>query len=109
MGEGTVQIRMYDGVIRTLKGVHYVPGLRKSMISLGQLASKGCEVAIHKDSLRVSKGAFVVMKGDMFHNLYLLRGSTVLGKSRLKSTVLVEKMSKPGIREGTLGFCIGRI
>ena len=81
MGVGTVKIRMFDGVIRTLTGVHYVPGLRKSLISLGQLASMGCKVTLEKDGLKVSRGALILMKGDMFRNLYLLKGTTVLGET----------------------------
>ena len=34
-GIGSVQIQVFDGVIRTLTNVRYVPGLRKSLISLG--------------------------------------------------------------------------
>ena len=79
------------------------------MVSLGQLSSKGCKVTMEKDSLRVSKGALVVIKGDMFQNLYLLKGSTVLGESRVGAYSSRGKMSKLGIREGTLSFCIGRI
>jgi len=74
MGEGIVWIRMFDRVIRTLTDVQYVPGLWKSLISLGQLASLGCKVTIEKDSLKVSRGALVFMKGDGFRNLYLLKG-----------------------------------
>ena len=49
MGSGSVQIRMFDGVVRTLTNVRYVPGLRKSLISLGQLDSLGCKITIEKD------------------------------------------------------------
>ena len=35
MGSGSVQIRMFDGVVRTLTNVRYVLGLRKSLISFG--------------------------------------------------------------------------
>ena len=62
-GIGSVQIRMFDGVVRTLTNVRYVPGLRKSLISLGQLDSLGCKIIIESDSLRVSKGVLVVIKG----------------------------------------------
>jgi len=38
-------------------------------------------VTIKKDSLKVSRGALVLMKRDGFRNLYLLKGTTVLGES----------------------------
>lgn len=80
MGVGSVRIRMYDGIVRTLSDVRYVPGLRKSLISLGQLASLGCKITIVKDGLRVSREALVLMKGVMVRNLYLLMGTTVHGE-----------------------------
>ena len=80
-GIGSVQIRMFDGVVRTLTNVRYVPGLRKSLISLGQLDSLGCKITIESDSLRVSKGALVVMKGARTHGIYLLQGVTVQGET----------------------------
>ena len=70
MGEGTVRIRIFDGVIRTVTGIQYVLGLRKSLIALGQLASLGYKVTFEKDRLKVSRGALVLMKGGVFQNLY---------------------------------------
>ncbi|PHT81193.1 hypothetical protein T459_14208 [Capsicum annuum] len=43
LGKGTVQIRMHDGVVRTLTDVRYVPNLKKNLISLGTLKSLGCK------------------------------------------------------------------
>ena len=71
---------MYDGIVRTLSNVRYVPGLRKSLISLGQLASMGCKITIVKDGLRVSREELVLMKDVMVQNLYLLMGTTIHGE-----------------------------
>ena len=81
MGSGSVQIRMFDEVVRMLTNVRYVPGLRKSLISLGQLDSLGCKITIEKDCLRVSKGELVVMKGSRTYGIYLLQGVTVGGET----------------------------
>lgn len=62
MGVGSVRIHMFDGIVHTLSDVHYVSDLRKSLKSLGKLASLGCKVTIDKDGLKVSKGEFIVMK-----------------------------------------------
>ncbi|KAK8949495.1 hypothetical protein KSP39_PZI005278 [Platanthera zijinensis] len=40
-GVGSIRIRMFDGVVRTLTNVRYVPELRKSLLSLGTLESAG--------------------------------------------------------------------
>ena len=34
-GIGTVKVKMFDGVVRTLVKVRHVPQLRRSLISLG--------------------------------------------------------------------------
>jgi len=40
-GVGTVQICMFDGVVRTVTGVRHVPGLKRNLISLGPFNTKG--------------------------------------------------------------------
>ena len=76
-GIGSMQIWMFNRVVRTLIIVCYVPGLRKSLIVLGQLDSLGCKITIESDSLRVSMGALMVMKGARTHGIYFLQGVTV--------------------------------
>ena len=41
VGRGIVQVKMYDGIVRILSNVHYVPNLTKNFISLGTLESNG--------------------------------------------------------------------
>nr|AAT44282.1 putative polyprotein [Oryza sativa Japonica Group] len=66
-GIGTVQIKMFDGCIRTLSDVQHIPNLKRSLISLYGI-------------LKVTKGSLVVMKVDIKSaNLYHLRGTTILG------------------------------
>ena len=36
-GVGTIRVRMFDGVVRTLSNVKHVPELKKILISLGYL------------------------------------------------------------------------
>ena len=40
-GVETVQICMFDGVVRTVTGVRHVPGLKRNLISLGPFNAKG--------------------------------------------------------------------
>jgi len=37
IGIGTVRIKMFDGVVRDLKDVRYVPQMNKNIISVGAL------------------------------------------------------------------------
>ena len=38
---GSIQIKMFDGVIRTLSAVHFIPLMKKNLISLSALDDKG--------------------------------------------------------------------
>ncbi|KAK8936753.1 hypothetical protein KSP39_PZI011993 [Platanthera zijinensis] len=78
-GIGTIRIRMFDGAIRTLADVRYVPDLRKSLISLGTLEAVGYSYTGEGGFIRVKRGALVVMKGERTDTLYRLIGTTIAG------------------------------
>ena len=61
-GIGTVKLKMYDGTVRTIQGVRHVKGLKKNLLSIGQLDDLGCKTHIEGGILKVLKGALVVMK-----------------------------------------------
>ena len=65
--------------MRTLTDVRHVPQLKKNLISLGVLDLKGFKYTCKGGSLRVSKGALVVMKGSKKTSLYVLQGETITG------------------------------
>ena len=54
--------------------------LKKNLISLGTLDSKGYKVTIESSILNVIRGALVNMKGTRKRNLYFLDGSTIIGR-----------------------------
>uniref|UniRef100_A0A2N9HA88 CCHC-type domain-containing protein n=1 Tax=Fagus sylvatica TaxID=28930 RepID=A0A2N9HA88_FAGSY len=61
IGMGTIKIKMSDGVVRTLEEVRHIPDMRKNLISLGTLDSKGYSYKFENEIMKVSKGAMVVM------------------------------------------------
>jgi len=79
IGISTVQIRMFDDVVRDLTDVRYVPQIKKNIISVGAVESKGLKVTLKNEILKVTKGSLVVMKGIRDKNLYYLKGSIVTG------------------------------
>ncbi|KAK8921738.1 hypothetical protein KSP39_PZI020142 [Platanthera zijinensis] len=79
LGIGSIRIKMFDGTIRTLTDVRYVPDLRKSLISLGTLEAAGCSYTSEGRYLKVKKGALVFMKGERSGTLYKLIGTTIAG------------------------------
>ena len=78
---------MSDGVVRTLEEVRHIPDMRKNLISLGILDSKGYSYKSEKGIMKVSKGAMVVMTGQKISsnvyklrsNVYKLLSNTILG------------------------------
>ena len=81
-GVGTIQIKMFDGMVRELKEVRYVPQLKRNLIYVGALEALGLVVSIKEGVLKITKGSMVVLKADRRNNLYYLKGSTVTGKWR---------------------------
>ena len=89
MGLEMVKVNMFDGVVRTLGCMAYVPKLRKNLISLSLLDSKGCKCSIAGGEMKITCGCMVVMKGEKCGGLYRLVGNTV-GKTKI-SKVLVKQ------------------
>ena len=45
-GIDTIKIKMFDGTIRTIKEVRHVNGLKKNLLSLGQMDSHGYKIHV---------------------------------------------------------------
>ena len=64
VGIGTVRIKMFDGVVRTLDDVRHIPDLKRNRIFFITLNSKVYKYTGEGGVLKVSKGALVMMKGQ---------------------------------------------
>jgi len=62
-GIGTVHIKMFDGMVRELKEVGYVPQLKKNLIFVGALEALGLEVSIRDGVFKMTRCSMVVLKG----------------------------------------------
>ena len=77
-GIGIVHIKMFDGEVRTLGDVKHVLDLKRNLISLSTLDTKGYKYTSEGGVLKISKGALVKMKGyQKTAMLYVMQGSTV--------------------------------
>ncbi|GKC70074.1 hypothetical protein Tco_1115957, partial [Tanacetum coccineum] len=56
-GTGKVKIQLHDGSSFILEDVRYVPGLRRSLISLGTLEKQGYTVKMQMGRIKVIKGS----------------------------------------------------
>ncbi|GJT94101.1 BTB/POZ domain-containing protein NPY2 [Tanacetum coccineum] len=69
-----------DRITVTLKGVRYSPKLKKNIISVGTLESKGFEVRAKDGVIKIISGVLVVMKGiRKINNTYHYKGRTFVG------------------------------
>jgi len=78
-GIGTLRIKLFDGMIRELKDVRYVPQLQKNLISIGTLEAQGLRETLGEGVFKMFSDSLVVLKCIRCNNLYYLKGSTVTG------------------------------
>ena len=60
---GAVRIRLYDGTMRELKSVRYVPSMSKNLISVGALEVEGLIGTLGERVIKIFNGSLVVLKG----------------------------------------------
>jgi hypothetical protein len=91
VGMGKIQIKKKKGNQWLLKEVIHVPYLRKNIISIGKLASKGCILIFTNKVWKVTKGSLVIEKREKVGTLYLCIGnidsSLSLDSTRVDTTL----------------------
>ena len=127
-GIGTIKIKMFDGTIRTIGEVRHVNGLKKNILSLGQMDSHGYKTHVENGIMKIVKGALVLMKAEKIGaNLFMLKGETLqeadacVASNGEESTmmwhlklshmseqglkILSERKLLPGLKSISLPFC----
>jgi len=75
----TVRIKIFDSVVRDLTDIRHIPQVKKNIILVGAVESKGLKITLENGILKITKGSIVVMKGARDINLYYLKNSTITG------------------------------
>ena len=71
---GTVKIKMFDGTVRTIKKVQHVNGLKKNLLSLGQIDNLGCKTHIENMIMKIARGTLVLIKAEKISaNMFILK------------------------------------
>ena len=90
-GDGIVIIKVFDGIVRMLRGVKHIPNLKRNLILLSALESKRYKYIGKGGALKVSKGALVVMKVQKRTvNLYVLQGTIVTCDAIVASKSMID-------------------
>ncbi|GJS50016.1 retrovirus-related pol polyprotein from transposon TNT 1-94, partial [Tanacetum coccineum] len=71
-GVGGVVLKTSFGTSWNLKDVRYIPGLKKRLISIGQLDEEGYHVGFGDQQWKVTKGNLVVARGNKRGSLYMV-------------------------------------
>ncbi|GJS12560.1 retrovirus-related pol polyprotein from transposon TNT 1-94 [Tanacetum coccineum] len=69
---GDVVLKTSFGTSWTLKDVRYIPGLKRRLISVGQLNEEGYHVGFGNQQWKVTKGSLVVAHGNKRGSLYMV-------------------------------------
>ena len=91
---GSIQIKMFDGMVRNFSDVRHVPGLKKNLISLGTLDKNGCKIACQGGVFKVIRASLIMMKGKMNESLYTLEGSTISGSVNVSTSIMSDEETK---------------
>jgi len=70
MGKGEVHIKTAQGMLWKLQNVRHVPGLKKNLISMGQIDGEGYTTVFGDGSWKITKGNLVVARGSKNGTLY---------------------------------------
>lgn len=76
-GIGSVRLRMWDGSMKIINDVRFIPDLKRNLFSLGALDQRGFSYKAQNGTLKVAKRSLVVMKGILKQGLYVLLGNTI--------------------------------
>ena len=70
---GFVQIKMLDGIVRTLTKGHHVLELKKNLVSVGAMDLKGFSFQVKCGAMQIKgKGKSMLMQGTKQGNLYII-------------------------------------
>ena len=76
-GIGSIKLRNDDGSTKIVRNVRYIPNMKKNLISLGALESKGLHIRMENGILKVVSRALVMLKATRkSNNMYYYQGSS---------------------------------
>ncbi|XP_057975465.1 uncharacterized protein LOC131162877 [Malania oleifera] len=77
-GIGYVKLKTPIGAVRILDGVNFLPNMRRNLISLSRLDSKGCQISLAGGTMEVTRRDSMIFIGKESHRLYQLMGTTLV-------------------------------
>jgi hypothetical protein len=90
MGKGNLKL-LIGGIVQVITDVHYLPGLSKNLLSIGQLQQKNLTIVFQKDFCKVfheEKG--LIMSTQMSSNRMYIIYAPVIVPMCLKTSSMIE-------------------
>ena len=78
-GIGEIKLKMSNGSIKIQTEVRFIPKIRRNLISIGVLESKGYKFESADGILRVTKNSRIIMEAKRRNTLYYLLAETMIG------------------------------
>ncbi|GJZ08373.1 gag-pol polyprotein [Tanacetum coccineum] len=105
IGIGSIMVKMHDGTVRTIRDVRHVEGLKKNLLSLGQLDDLGCKL---KGEIMEEAEASVTSHSPS-HRVAITWHQKLGHMSEQGMKILVERKLLPGLTKVSLPFCEHRV
>ncbi|KAE8661431.1 putative WRKY transcription factor 4 [Hibiscus syriacus] len=110
--KGDIQLKLPNQTTWTLKGVRHISGLKRNLISVGQLDGEGYSTTFSGCEWKITKGALVIARGKKTGTLYItsnleniITATDADGKSNLwhqRLSHMSEKRMKTLLSKGKL-------
>ena len=71
IGKGDIRLKLPNQTTWKLQGVRHVPGLRRNLVSVGQLDEEGYCTTFSGHEWKITKGALVIARGKKTGTLYV--------------------------------------
>ena len=71
VGKGDIRLKLPNQTTWKLQGVRHVPGLRRNLVSVGQLDEEGYCTTFSGHEWKITKGALVIARGKKTGTLYV--------------------------------------
>ncbi|KAL5819990.1 hypothetical protein ACOSQ4_023832 [Xanthoceras sorbifolium] len=104
VGKGDIRLKLPNGSTWKLQGVRHIPGLKRNLISIGQLDGEGYCTTFSGCEWKITKGALVVARGKKCGTLYVtsnLENIVAVADSNGKSNLWHQRlghMSEKGMK-----------
>ncbi|GKU99886.1 hypothetical protein SLEP1_g12666 [Rubroshorea leprosula] len=103
-GKGTVDLEFTSGKVLTLTDVHYVPDIRKNLVSASLLNKFGFKLVFEAEKFILSKGGIFVGKGYAYEGMFKMNINYNINNKGVVSAYILDSFNLWHHRLGHVNF-----